>query len=71
LRAVRPSTARTAQNDSAPEKFTTLDEVERRYIMRVLQAMGQNRDRTATILGITTRTLYRKLQEYSKNDSLD
>jgi DNA-binding NtrC family response regulator len=71
LRAVRPSTARTAQNDPAPEKFTTLDEVERLYIMRVLQAMGQNRDRTATILGITARTLYRKLQEYSKNDSAD
>ncbi len=62
----RPQPAVIAPKD-APESFTTLEEVERRYILRALNAMGQNRDRTATMLGITARTLYRKLQEYANN----
>jgi two-component system response regulator HydG len=52
---------------ASPEKFVTLDAMERQYILRVLEAMGRNRERTATALGITTRTLYRKLQEYASD----
>ena len=36
-----------------------LDEVERRYILHVLEATGNNRKRTAEILGINRKTLYR------------
>ena len=42
----------------------TLDELERQHIMRVLAETGGNRERTAAILGISARTLYRKLREY-------
>jgi two-component system, NtrC family, response regulator AtoC len=36
-----------------------LDEIERRYILHVLEATGNNRKRTAEILGINRKTLYR------------
>jgi len=36
-----------------------LDEIERRYIIHVLEATGNNRKRTAEILGINRKTLYR------------
>ena len=36
-----------------------LDEIERRYILHVLDATGNNRKRTAEILGINRKTLYR------------
>ena len=44
----------------------TLDEVERQHILRVLEQAGGNRDRAAAILGISARTLYRKLREYEQ-----
>jgi two-component system, NtrC family, response regulator AtoC len=47
--------------DAAP---VTLDELERRHILRVLEEAGGNRERAAAILGISARTLYRKLREY-------
>jgi two-component system response regulator AtoC len=37
----------------------SLDELERRYILHVLDATGSNRKRTAEILGINRKTLYR------------
>lgn len=42
----------------------TLDQLERQHIMRVLSETGGNRERTAAILGISARTLYRKLRDY-------
>jgi two-component system response regulator AtoC len=46
---------------SAP---VTLEELEREHILRVLQDSDGNRERAAAILGISSRTLYRKLREY-------
>ena len=37
----------------------SLDELERRYILHVLEATGSNRKRTAEILAINRKTLYR------------
>jgi DNA-binding NtrC family response regulator len=37
----------------------TIDEMERRYLVHVLQAAGGNRKRASEILGINRRTLYR------------
>jgi two-component system response regulator AtoC len=51
----------TSMQTSAP---VTLDEIERRHILRVLEEAGGNRERAAAILGISSRTLYRKLREY-------
>jgi DNA-binding NtrC family response regulator len=45
----------------------TLYELERQHILRVLSEAGGNRERAAAILGISARTLYRKLREYETN----
>jgi DNA-binding NtrC family response regulator len=42
----------------------TLEELERQHILRVLGETGGNRERAAALLGISARTLYRKLREY-------
>lgn len=42
----------------------TLAEVERRHILAVLAAEQNNRQRTAEVLGIARRTLYRRLLDY-------
>jgi DNA-binding NtrC family response regulator len=44
----------------------TLEELERQHILRVLEETGGNRERAAIILGISARTLYRKLREYEE-----
>jgi DNA-binding NtrC family response regulator len=50
-----------------PTSPATLDELERQHILRVLDETGGNRERAAAILGISARTLYRKLREYETN----
>ena len=52
---------KTDAPDSAP---ATLEQLERQHILRVLADAGGNRERAAAILGISARTLYRKLREY-------
>jgi len=44
-----------------------LDELERRYITRVLAIVGQNKTRAAAVLGLDRRTLYRRLERYSSD----
>ena len=44
--------------------LTTLEEVERRYIKRVLDECKGHRQKAAKILGISERNLYRKLKEF-------
>jgi two-component system response regulator AtoC len=46
----------------------TLYELERQHILRVLAEAGGNRERAAAILGISARTLYRKLREYETSN---
>ena len=52
-----------AQTNTQPLR---LEEIERRHILHVLDNMGGNRERAAAILGISSRTLYRKLREYGE-----
>jgi two-component system response regulator HydG len=47
-----------------PEQLPTLDEVERRYILRVYQSVQQNKALAARVLGLDRKTLYRKLERY-------
>jgi two-component system response regulator HydG len=51
-----------------PEEFPTLDELERRYIRRVLKATGGNKTLAARILGMGRRTLYRRLEEMDEEE---
>lgn len=47
-----------------PSQILPMEEVERRYIAHVLSQVGGSRTRTATLLGIDRKALYRKLQSY-------
>jgi two-component system response regulator HydG len=44
--------------------LVTMEEVERRYILRVLEAAGGHRSKAAQILGLDRKTLYRKLERW-------
>jgi DNA-binding NtrC family response regulator len=47
-----------------PEELRSLEEVERRYILHVLDAVGGNRTTASQVLGLDRKTLYRKLIKY-------
>jgi DNA-binding NtrC family response regulator len=49
-----------------PNELIPLAEVEQRYILHVLKAVGGNRTMAARILKLDRKTLYRKLQSYDK-----
>jgi two-component system, NtrC family, response regulator AtoC len=63
LRAYRPSHVVVAAED--PTELAPLEEVERRYIQRVLESVQGNRTLAAKILGVDRTTLYRKLGKRS------
>jgi len=42
----------------------TLDELEKRYMLHVLEAAGGSRTRAAEVLGIDRRTLYRMAERF-------
>ncbi|HEY5838762.1 MAG TPA: sigma-54 dependent transcriptional regulator [Pyrinomonadaceae bacterium] len=48
-----------------------LEELEREHILHVLRQSEGNRERAAAILGISSRTLYRKLREYEHERGID
>ncbi|MDR5857864.1 sigma-54-dependent Fis family transcriptional regulator [Halomonas eurihalina] len=54
-----------AAADTSQGDWPSLEEVEKRYIHKVLDATGGNKRRTADLLGIARRTLYRRLEEKS------
>jgi len=61
---VAPSSSAQAAASAPHSAAVTLEELEREHILRVLQESDGNRERAAAILGISSRTLYRKLREY-------
>ncbi|MBL0715495.1 MAG: sigma-54-dependent Fis family transcriptional regulator [Desulfosarcina sp.] len=48
---------------SVPREFSTLAELEKRYIVEVLEATKGNKSKTAEILGISRAALWRKLKQ--------
>ena len=59
IRAYQKSHVVVATDD--PTELVPLEEVEKRYILRVLEAHGGNRTEAAKTLGLDRKTLYRKL----------
>ena len=59
----RPAAIRIPEN-AAIEPLPTLKDMEREAIEQALDRVGGNRRKAAALLGISTRTLYRKLKEY-------
>ncbi len=56
--------ARTDIAGDDPSDLVSMEEVERRYIARVLAAVGGNKKEAARILGFDRTTLYRKIERY-------
>jgi DNA-binding NtrC family response regulator len=50
--------------ESGPVDLVPLEDVERGYILRVLDAVGGNKTLASKILGLDRKTLYRKLERY-------
>jgi DNA-binding NtrC family response regulator len=51
----------------SPGELITLDEMERRYVRQVLNAVGGNKTHAARILGIDRRSLYRRLEAFEQS----
>ncbi len=49
-----------------PTELLPMEEVERTYILRVVDAVGGNKAEAARILGFDRTTLYRKLERYAR-----
>jgi two-component system response regulator HydG len=64
IRAYRRSHVLVASDD--PSELVPLEEVERRYILRVMEACRGNKPLAAQVLGLGRKTLYRKLEAYAR-----
>jgi len=62
IRTYRSSHVVVAGDD--PSELVSMEEVERRYIVRVLESVGGNKSLAARILGFDRTTLYRKMDRY-------
>jgi len=62
IRSYRTSHVLIAATD--PTELVPMEEVEKRYILRVLEAVGGNKTLAAQVLGLDRKTLYRKLDRY-------
>jgi two-component system response regulator HydG len=69
IRAYRRSHVLVASDD--PSELVPMEEVERRYVLRVLEAVAGNKTLAARVLGFDRKTLYRKLERYGAADALD
>jgi DNA-binding NtrC family response regulator len=65
---VRSTGATAALIARSRERRLTLRELEREYILEILQETGGNKQRAAETLGVDRKTLYRKLDEYRAED---
>ncbi len=51
-----------------PSALPSMEEVERQYMRKVLEAVGGNKAQAARILGIERKTLYRKLERFGMGE---
>ena len=64
-----PTTDRIVIDAGDPSELVPLEEIERQYILRVLQATGGNKKLAAQVLGLDRSTLYRKLERFERPTS--
>jgi len=62
-----PSPAESAEEKEDEEDLPTLEEAEKQLISRALKQFDGNRRKTAKALGISERTLYRKLKDIDED----
>ncbi len=67
--AVRGDSGDRHMIEEAAEKTRTLAEIERAYILRIMEKTAGNKYQAAQVLGIDRKTLYRKLDEIEKHRS--
>jgi DNA-binding NtrC family response regulator len=67
IRGFRRSHVLVSSDD--PSELPPLEEVERRYILRVMEAVGGNKTLAARVLGMGRKTLYRKLEQYGSGEA--
>jgi transcriptional regulator with PAS, ATPase and Fis domain len=60
--AARPSVAPSVVNNAVP----TLADVEKELILRALAVFNNDKEEAARALGISRRTIYRRLKEYGR-----
>src|SRR6185503_9297527 len=62
IRSYRPKAAALVGDE--PSDIVPLEEIERRYVLRVFETAGGNKSLAAQLLGLDRKTLYRKLERY-------
>src|SRR6185369_4207642 len=67
LQSYRRTQAAVTGEDSA--EIVPLEEIERRYVLHALEALGGSRTVTAERLGLDRKTLYRKLKQWGMNNN--
>jgi two-component system response regulator HydG len=68
---LREHRAKSPEPATATEELVPLEEIERRYIARVMEATGGNKKLAAQILGVDRSTLYRKQDRYRETTGDD
>ena len=51
-----------------PEELVPMDEIERRYVVQVMEAVQGNKSQAASVLGWDRKRLYRKLEKYGLSE---
>ncbi len=64
IRSFRSSQLVLSSDD--PSTFVTLEELERRYVARVLEGVNGNKAAAARVLGVERKTLYRMLERWGE-----
>jgi two-component system response regulator HydG len=64
----RQNTRSTTLSGNDVTEMLTLEEIERRHALRVLEACNGNRTDAAKVLGLDRKTLYRKLLRWGVSD---
>lgn len=59
-----PKVQNSSKSSDSANSLPTLDELERSYVLEILESVGDDKVEAANVLGIDLSTLYRKLKRY-------